>query len=225
MINLKGVLFATSNINLIDRALLNGDRVIYVGDPISAPEQYKDRIIISSILTPDYQTLSLLVDGNENGFIQMYTASLMSRSATEMFSVIMGALYYGVNVVFYFPQEASGLNYHQTLLEFIWYNYGIQTQTKSTNFSFNTQFSDRILELLYLNNIINSREFLLSTDSIDDSSMRKLVNDIRPCVDNCGDINMLVKWFSNYKNNLLSSDKPLINGIQYAGEMGDYACY
>lgn len=221
---LTGQLWATSDINFVNQALTNGFKVIYLGDHLSVPPEYKDKFIVATAFVPDYQALSLMVDGNENGFIQMYIASLGSKAATEMMSAILACMYRGMNVLFYLPPEASGLNYVGYLLEFIQMNYGITTQTKSTHYEFNPSFSGVVSELLYLNNLINAQEFLVNSSSLDDFTLKKLVNELHPFVENPKDINDIVKWFSDYKDALLKSDKPLINGIQYAGEVSDYGC-
>lgn len=220
---LKGQLWATSDINLVQQSIMNGFKVIYLGDPISIDPMYKDKFVMASSLVPDYQTMSLQVDGDKNGFINMYIASLNSKSALEMFSVIFTCLYRGTNILFYLPPEAAGLDYVQYLLQFIEMNYGITTQTNSTRFSFNTNFSGRISELMYLNNLISAQEFLINSTSLDDISLRKLVNELHPMVKDPTNINDIIKWFSNYKDELLKNNK-LINGIQYAGEVNDYAC-
>lgn len=222
---LRGQLWATSDINLVNQALSQGIKVIYLGDPVSIDPMYKDVFVTATSLVPDYQTMSLLIDGHENEFMQMYLASLNSKPAIEMFSIILACLYRGTNIMFFLPPEASGLNFIQYLLSYIKYNFGIETQTKSTQFSFDLQFSGKIIELLYLNNLASSQEFLINSDTIDDLSLRKLVSELHPMVNDPTDLNEIIKWLGNYKDNLLSSNQPLINGIQYAGEDSDYACY
>lgn len=221
---LKGQLWASSDINLINQALAQGIKVIYLGDPISIPPNYKDHFVVATSLVPDYQTLSLHVDGNEQGFVQMYTASLNSKAAMEMLSIILVCLYRGTNIMFYLPQEASGLNFVQYLLQFIKLNFGIETQTKSTQFGFDPAFTGRIIELLYLNDLVSPQEFLIYSESLDDLSLRKLVNDLHPMVKDPKNLDEIIQWFSNYKDAIISANKPLINGIQYAGEVSDYGC-
>lgn len=222
---LKGQLWATSDINLVDQAIVNGFKIIYLGDPISIDPMHKNNFVVASALVPDYQTLSLQVDGNERGFIEMYVASLNSKAAIEMISVILACLFRGTSIMFYLPKESQGLNFINYLLDFIKYNYGVETQTKSTQFSFNPEFSGKVIELLYLNNLVSSQEFLLNSENLDNMTLRKLVNELHPMVKDPRDINEIIKWFSSYKDALISSQKPLINGIQYAGKVSDYGCY
>ena len=59
---LNGKLFATSDTNVVQQALMNGFRVIYLGDPISIDPALKDKVVVSTALVPDYQTLSLYID-------------------------------------------------------------------------------------------------------------------------------------------------------------------
>ena len=221
---LNGKLFATSDVNFVQQALMSGSRVIYLGDPISIDPALKDHVVISTPLTPDYQTLSLFVDGNIDGFTNMYISSLNSKAAIEIFAVIFVCLYKGINIVLFVPPEASGLNFIEYLLGFIQVHYGITTQTTSTMFNFDQSFSTRIAELMYLENLINCQEFLVNSETLDQVTLKKLVNELHPMVKDPTDINQIVKWFSNYKDQLLSNMN-LVNGIQYAGEVSDYACY
>lgn len=221
---LKGQLWATSDINLVNQAMMQGFKVIYLGDPISLDPMYKERFVVSTALTPDYQTLSLMIDGNMDGFVQMYIMSLNTPSAMEMFSAIFACLYRGSSVIFYLPPEASGLNFVQYLLQFIEYNFGITTQTSTTQFMFNPEFTGRIIEFLYLSNLASAQEYLVNATSMNEAAIRKLVTDLRPVVQDPTNLDQIIGWFRNYKKQLIEVNKPLINGIQYAGEVSDYKC-
>lgn len=218
---LSGQLWATSDINLVQQAIMRGFKAIYLGDPISIDPSMKEHFVTAISLIPDYQTMSLQVDGNIEGFKNMYIASLNSKAAMQMFSVIFTCLYKGTSIIFYLPSEAAGLNYVEYLLAYIQYNYGITTQTAFTQFAFNPEFSGKVAELLYLNDLITPQEFLINSESLDEISLRKLVNELHPMVEDPTDLNCIIKWFSNYKDALLNN-MHLVNGIQYAGD--DYKC-
>lgn len=222
---LKGQLWATSDLQLVNQALAQGFKVIYLGDPISIEPNYKDHFVVATSLVPDYQTMALKIDGNENGFVDMYIASLNSKAAMDMMSVILVCLYKGINILFYLPQDAAGLNFVQYLLQYIEFNFGIKTQTKTTQYIFNPEYTGRIIELLYLNNLVTAQEFLINSVSLDEMSIRKLVVDLHPVIDDPTDLNQIIAWFSKYKEELIKTNKPLINGIQYAGKVEDYGCY
>lgn len=217
---LKGQLCATSDTNLVKQALSQGVKVIYLGD-IMSPE-YSDEFIVSSVLIPDCLMMRALIDGDQEKFKQMYLACLASNPATEMMSIILAALYKGRSIMFYLTQEASGLNYIQYLLQFIEDNYGVVTQTKTRTFTFKPEFSKKVIALLYLNNFVSPQEFLANTEKVDYAVLRKLVGDVHPMVKNPRDLNEIIQWFDHYRDQLLNSDKPLVNGVQYAGEVGDY---
>lgn len=221
---LKGQLWATSDIKLIEQALIQGFKVVYLGDPMSIEPGYNEKFTVATSLIPDYQAMALQVDGNIDGFIQLYMASLNSKAAMDMMSVILVCLYKGINIIFYLPPEASGLNFVQYLLQYIELNFGITTQTKTTQFVYKPEFCGRIIELLYLNNLVTSQEFLINSESLDDMTIRKLVVELHPVVSDPTDISQIIKWFSNYKDELIKAGRPLINGIQYAGKDSDYGC-
>lgn len=220
---LKGQLWATSDLEMVDQAIMQGFKVVYLGDPMSVDPAYKEKFVMASSLTPDYQTMSLQVDGDINGFAQMYIASLNSKPAMDMLVVILVCLYKGINVIFYLPKEALSLNYVQYLLQYIEFNFGVTTRTKTSQFMFNPSYSDRIIELLYLNDLITSQEYLMNSNSLDDMTLKKLVSEYHPMVEDPTNLQHIISWFSRYKDELVKSNKPLINGIQYAGS--DYACY
>ena len=222
---LKGQLWATSDINLVGQALQNGFKAIYLGDPISMNPAFKDKFVFGTTLTPDYETMAAKIDGNDHAFLQMYFSALHSGPATEMMSVILACLFKGTNIILYLPPEAKDLNFVEYLLQFIKINYGITTQTLSTQFEFDIKFKERVLELLYLSNLIDAQEFLVNSNSVNDNVLKKLVVDLRPMVNNPRSLDDILEWFSNYKDQLINASRPLINGIQYAGETGDYACY
>lgn len=215
---LKGQLWATSDINLVNQALTQGFKVIYLGDPVSIDPVYREKFVVSTSLVPDYQTMALQVDGNMEGFINMYIASLNSKAAVEMLSVILVCLYKGVNILFYLPPEAAGLNFVQYLLQYIEFNFGIKTQTRTTQFMYDTNFSGKIIELLYLNNLVSPQEFLINSTSLDALTIRKLVDELHPVVEDPRSLEHIMNWFKRYKDELLKCNMPLINGIQYAGE-------
>jgi hypothetical protein len=219
---LKGQLWATSDINLVNQALMQGFKVIYLGDPVSIDPVYKEKFVVSTSLVPDYQTMALQVDGNIDGFIQMYMASLNSKAAMEMMSVILVCLFKGVGIIFYLPPEAAGLNFVQYLLQYIEFNFGIRTQTRSTQFMFDNRPENctKIIELLYLNNLVTAQEFLLNANGLDDMSIRKLVDELHPVVNDPTNLQEIIGWFSRYKDELIKCNMPLINGIQYAGNYG-----
>ena len=222
---LRGQLWASADINLAQQSLTQGFKVIYLGDHMSLDPNYKDIFVVATSLIPDYQTLACQIDGDEKAFVGMYLNSLNSKAALEMFSAIFACLYKGTNIMFYIPQEALGLNYIQYLLDYIRLNWGIQTQTKSTQFGFDVTFAGRIMELLYLNGLVTAPEFLVYSETLDEFTLRKLVDDLHPMVKDPKNIDDIIGWFSNYKDKLIAAKAPLINGVQYAGEVSDYGCY
>lgn len=221
---LKGQLWATSDMNLVGRALSNGFKAIYLGDPLSVNPAFKDKFVYGTALIPDYQAMEAKVDGNEELFFHMYISSLKSGPATEMMSVILACLFKGTSIILYLPPDASSLNFAEYLLQFIQLTYGITTQTQSTQFAFNIERKDMVMELLYLNNLASPQEYLINSGTVSDNTLRKLVQDLHPMVENPRNLDDILKWFSNYKDKLIYENRPLINGVQYAGETGDYVC-
>lgn len=222
---LRGQLWASSDIELVNQSLMQGFKVIFLGDPISIDPMYKNHFVMASSFVPDYNMMSVLIEGNTNNFMHMYVESLGSKAAMEMMTAILAALFKGTNILFYIPKEAVDLKYGQLLLEYIEYNYGIRTQTKSTMFGFNPKYLGKIVELLYLSNLVTAQEFLINTDNLDQISLRKLVSELHPMVEDPTNLDQIIAWFNNYKDQIIKANQPLINGIQYGGKDSDYACY
>lgn len=206
IMDLRGQLWATSDINMVNQACSQGVKVIYLGDVLNLSNEDATRFVFSSSFVPDYQTMSMQVDGNKEAFIQMYVASLNSKASVEMFSAILACLYKGVSVMFYLPPEASDLNFVQYLLQFIELNYGITTATKTTKYAFDQSYSGKVIELLYLNNLVTAQEFLINSETIDDISLRKLVTELHPMVEDPNNLEDIIEWFSKYRGELLTGD-------------------
>ncbi len=210
---INGKMIGTKDPYMVTQLLQSGCKVIYVGDPQSITPQERDAYVVASYLVPDYAALSAHIDGDERKFVQLYYAALSSKPAMEMFSAIIACLHSGFNVVFYVPQTEESLNFIGYLLKFIEYNFGIQTETKSTPFAFNPAFTDKCIELLYLNNLVTYQEFLQITNNLDDISIDKLILEANPPEDVRGSKETLIKWFSQLKDMLTGT---LIKGMSYS---------
>lgn len=221
---LNGQLWATSDIVTVNQAMAQGFKIVYLGDTLLLEPGYKERFVSGVCLTPDYEALSLQVDGNINGFISLYAASLNSKAAIDMISVILACLRSGTNIMLFLPEESADLNFAQYLLSFIELNFGVTTQTKTSQFAFNPAFTSKVSTLIYLNDMMTAQEFLVNSDTLDEFTIKKLVVELHPMVKNPEDINCIMDWFRKYKDELIKAGRPLINGIQYAGKDSDYGC-
>lgn len=173
----NGKVIATSDINMAINEAVNGStKILYLGDVASTPNI--EGIITPTLLVPSYRALSLLVDGRERDYENMYLKDLFSPSAVESFASIMGLLYYSSNVVLLFPSENSDLNYSNILLTHLQRVYGITAQTKSTYFNYDPNFDPVNARLLYLYNIIPPTDYVMMTYSFNDVDVNKLRSDI-----------------------------------------------
>lgn len=211
---IKNMIMGTKDPNVVNDALQQGFKVIFVGDSSAVPKEVLDKFVVASSFVPDYNALAMHVDGNERGFVQAYFASLASKAATEMFSAIIACLHNGYGIVIYMPEAEDGLDYIGYLFKFLEYNYGIQTATKSTAFMYNPKFNDRNITLLYLNNLVDYTEFLRYICNLDDTTIEKLKSEVPGIPQNImNNTPELVKFFSALKDQLTMTRGMIYEGV------------
>lgn len=211
---IKNMMIGTKDINVVNEALQNGFKVIFVGDSTVMPKEALERYVVASSFVPDYNALSMHIDGNERGFVQAYFAALASKAATEMFSAVIACLHNGYGICIYMPETEDSLDYIGYLFKFMEYNYGIQAATKTTPFMYNPKFNDRNITLLYLNNLVDYSEFLRHVCNLDDTTIEKLKSEVPGIPSNImNNTAELVKYFSNLKDQLTMARGMIYEGV------------
>lgn len=173
---LKGKLYATKDMNLVVNLVGYGAKALYMGDPASAPKNID--FIKPTILIPDLNLMTLYIDGQIQSFVKAYERELNRPQSHEMFATIIGALYFGSNVVMYFPPEVEDIGYSEILLRYMMNNYGIIAETKNTHFQYDINKHQFNIRLLYLYNIINVVDYILATDTLDDIIIDKIKREL-----------------------------------------------
>lgn len=212
---MTGTLIATSNINEAINYYNNGVKVLFLGDPLS--NDPNSGFMAAGPLVPDYNVLSLDINGDVNGFTQQYAIQLNQPSAIEFFAAIVGAVFRGFNICLYFPQDAIGLSYVDFLLKYIESVYGITSMTKTTQFMYNDSFNSKNLYMLYMNNIISSQEYIMYGDIMDEIILQKLINDLQliNIIEDPNSYESCLNWINNYRNQMQSAGQVLYIALNY----------
>lgn len=173
---MKGQMFATSNMEVVDNAARQGYRLLYVGDQLEIPSGYK--FVNALTLTPDYQAMAAVVEGNMNKFSQMYINMLMAPMAEELFAIIVGALVQGASIMIYFPYDSLQLQYPYILLQYMNDRYGISVGDKERQFSYNSAYDNANMRLLYVYKLIPWQDYILYTDEVDPITISRFREDL-----------------------------------------------
>lgn len=173
---LKGKMYATKDMNLVISLAGYGAKAIYMGDPGSAPNNIN--FIKPTMLVPDYKIMSLYIDGRIAEYANAYRKYINTPAAHEMFATIIGSMYFGTSVVLYFPPEVDELGYAEILLSHIQYMYGITAETLTTKFSYDMSKHQFNVRLMYMYNILNIVDFIMSTENLDDVVINKMKSEI-----------------------------------------------
>lgn len=170
---LKGKITVTKDMNVVNFEVSRGARALYMGDVECVPSGPINFIKVP-LLIPDYHSLSLLIDGRVRDYERSYINSLSSPAAVELFASILGILYMGGNVVMYFPEENTDLNYSDVLLIHIQKTYGITVESRSTAYMYDTRYDNFNARLLFLYNIITPLDYIMMVDNLTDVDINKL---------------------------------------------------
>lgn len=115
-----------------------------------------------SVLLPPPSSSMMEMDGNIQGYLESYYAYLNSGHAFMFVCVILRAIYNGVNVILYTTPEESQLSFMSVISDFFQNQFGITVGTVDRPYEFNPNYFPIILEIMYMNNIMNADELLFS---------------------------------------------------------------
>lgn len=208
MITNNGQIFATSDMGVVDTAARTGYKLIYVGDQLEMPQGYK--FVNAIMFTPDYKTMSAIIEGNQQRVAENYYASLQTPQAEELFAIIIGALRSNSQIMIYFPNETLQLKYPYLLLEHMLNKYGIRVGDNNNPFAYNPSYDMSNFRLLYLYNLVTWQEFILNTEDLDDFTIAKLKQELCQQFNipvNISNIDM-VNEIQKIKDKLINDMKP-----------------
>ena len=207
-LKLPGQLISVYEERMAIDAAMHGCNVIFIGDPVGMA-QTQNVFISGAIFIPKVDAMQMLVNGNKNGFYDLYNQQLYSDPIIhEFLDTIICALYQGKTVVFYVPEVAFGFAYHEILFQFICNNYGLHIQKDARNPYYYEQGFVATIDALYNFKQIDEVLYLALIPDIklDDVNFMKL----RLCPMfkmqfNDNNINYLKHW----KNSINQANRPL----------------
>ena len=201
----SGILSLTTDINSAISASISGWKVLYLGDPIeerNVIDQYG--FIISMPLVPDYKTLEKFIDGFQDEFDLEYSDQLGNPETMSFFASILAALHQGVNILIYFPRSVMELRYPAVLVQYMKQQFGIVGGTTENQCMYSDQYNDPNILLLYINNLVNHIDFLLTYNgNMNPELIDRLCTQIGLRIYNYNDYNEKMRAIMEYKSDLI----------------------
>ena len=200
----KGILSCTMDQNTMINYAMYGWKILYLGDPAGNEELIQRyNLILALPLVPDYQLLMKDIDGIEGEFDIAYQDMLSRESSANFFVAILTSLFYGNNVLLYFPESVSGLRYPAVLLDYIQKEFGIVAQSNQYQFIYNDEYNQNNLILMYTFGTIDHISFLIwYIYQYDQPLIDKLIDDIKPRLNKPNDYNEKMNAINSYRNTL-----------------------
>lgn len=221
-----GSLLRTNNITEVQMASVNPNtKILFVSDP----EGYQDiirqlRMVVASAWVPDYNVMEADLNGDINEFTLKYLDYLNRPESQVMFATILLALYQKKDLVMYFPPEALDFKYPDTLMQYIYDNYGICVGNSSYRPEFNQLYSDRIYSILYSYSFIPVQDFILGTTTMDINDLVKVIQELQIPIDSTKNIYLnpkpVLDYIEAYKQSMLQTQKILFKPMI----VGDMIC-
>ena len=199
-----GLVSATSDLGLVDAIFKNVishkapvTKFILLGDPLGYDTIIQSYDMINGIiLVPDYITLSYLINGDYPMFQKSYIDLLRRPPAEQFFATLLCVLNRNNNIIFYVPESCKDIGYAEFFLQYLQNTFGIQTCTRTTEYKYDERYNDSNITVMYMNDIISPEDFLYHFNGdLEYPVFMKLVNDIRPVVNNPNDANEYIKYF------------------------------
>ena len=147
-------------------------------------------VVKGTILLPPIEAGWKEIDGDEFGYMEIYTNYLASPQVAEFITVLLATIYSGTNIIIYCPEfdrcvDNSSL-YIKVLYRYLENLYGIHIGTNDMDpFMLNSLMIPVYLIDIYGLGVIDPYTFLIQFDvnnnlGIPDNVYLKLINDINP---------------------------------------------
>lgn len=223
-----GSLLRTNNITEVQMASVNPNvKVLFVSDP----EGYQDiirqfRMVVASAWVPDYNVMEADLNGDITEFTYKYLDYLNRPESQVLFATILLALYQKKDLVMFFPPEALDFKYPDTLMQYIFDNYGICVGNDRCRAEFNQAYNDRIYSILYSYSFIPVQDFILGTNTMDMDDLVKVINDLQIPMDRekmnifYSNPKPILDFIESYKQSMIQSQKILFKPMI----VGDMIC-
>lgn len=173
-----------------DQILLSRGKIIVLTEDIPQylqSPQYGASCLMATCLLPDYEAVSHFVDGDMQGFHNIYMNMLASPECNIYFVSILSAIINNIPLGFIFGTEEIENKAMFEILQFFRATYGIALGTHYPLYPgwMDPNYVMQNEAVLYLNNLLTPQEFLMmypEDGPIDQGVLMKLVYELNPPV-------------------------------------------
>lgn len=173
-----------------DQILLSRGKIIVLTEDIPQylqSPQYGASCLMATCLLPDYEAVSHFVDGDMQGFHNIYMNMLASPECNIYFVSILSAIINNIPLGFIFGTEEIEAKSMFEILQFFRMTYGITLGVNNppTPGWMDPNYVMQNETVLYLNNLLTPQEFLMmypEDGPIDQGVLMKLVYELNPPV-------------------------------------------
>lgn len=157
---------------------------------LSESNDYRDimpEAMMGSVFLPPYDSMDALLDGNMDAFSLMYSEYLFNSNEVEMMiSIIMAAMYQGVNIVLFLSKQEYELGFYQIFANCVASMTGIFIGfSLYMAAAYDEKFNDQNMARLYMDGFISYADLLVSTDNP--------ITNPYVCIRICNDIGFITK--------------------------------
>lgn len=165
MIQLPGLLNLVVDETKIKQYHDLGVRVICITDDMTI-KQWMPNAMFGSVFLPPYDAMTMLLDGDRQGFELAYSDYIYSSEEVAiMISIIVAALSKGINISLYVPRSEYELGFFQVFLSCLSYMTGIFCGFEDTMApAYDINYNNVNVERLYMHGFMSYEEFMLGYD-------------------------------------------------------------
>lgn len=142
-----------------------GVRVICLTDDTTIRQQMPS-VMFGSVFLPPYEAMTMLLDGDRQGFELAYSEYLYhSEEVNIMVTIIIAALAKGINISLYVPRKEYELGFFNVFASCLTYMTGIYCgfeDTMAPAYDFN--YNNANLERLYMHGFMSYQDFMTGYD-------------------------------------------------------------
>ena len=204
---LKGDLVITNNLNALPIYGANY-KLVMVTENKSVAQQYSN--LSGVILLPPYGAVCAEMDNNLEAYYAIYFNHLNDYEASSFIGAIFRALYEGINICLYLPEESRELRYNIALVEYFANTYGILIGTDAPVmyvYDQNPNLLLNILNTMYLTNQLSLEELFGWYPQglpILETMLPKLIQEFNAPL--MQDINQYANYFFDYKERIKANN-------------------
>lgn len=215
MLTLSGDICITNSLEDLGKCRFT-HKIILIGEP-DKDLMVEFNAISGSLFMPPYEAVMEEMDGNIDGFRNLYYHHLYSNECQEYIALIFRALYEGKKILLYLSKDESELMYSRVLIEYFASVFGLMISVSPERpANFNQQFANIVCDLLYLYDLFSINEYFMNRieSPIATMILQKLISEMNPYVEN-RTLEQYQLYFSKYQRAVQSVPFPITNGLVF----------